>query len=54
MDAIQISVAAIKVYDVFLKANNPSGDAKTARRDSDIIKEVLKSYKKFEEQTLAV
>ena len=50
MDAIQISVAAIKVYDVFLKANNPLGDARTTTHNSEIAKEVMNSYKKFEKQ----
>jgi len=53
MDAIQISVTAVKVYDVFLEANNPPDDARTINRDSDIVQEVINSYKKFEKQMLA-
>jgi hypothetical protein len=52
-DAIQISVAAIKVYDVFLNAIDPSVDVRTANRNSEIAKEVIKSYKKFEKRMLA-
>ena len=53
MDAIQISVAAIKVYDVFLKANDSFVNAKTVNRDSEIANEVTTSYKKFKKRMRA-
>jgi hypothetical protein len=53
VDAIQISVAAVKVYDVFLKAYNPSVEVRTANRDSKIAKEVITSYKNFEKRIRA-
>jgi hypothetical protein len=47
-DAIQISVLAIKVYEVFLKSNSLFVDTRKVIRDSEIAKEVLKSYERFE------
>jgi uncharacterized protein len=47
-DGIQISVLAIKVYDVFLKTNASPNEMKKAAYESSITKEILKSYKKFE------
>jgi hypothetical protein len=53
MDAIQISIAAIKVYDVFLKTNDPFVYAGKLNRDSEIAKEVFMSYKKFKKRMRA-
>jgi len=50
MDAIQLAVFAIKVYDVFLNNNVTNTNLAQATLDSDIAKKVLKSYKMFEKR----
>jgi len=52
-DAIQNSVLAIKVYDVFLNNNYVSDNGKEVIRDSEIAKEVIRSYKRFEQRIRA-
>jgi len=50
VDAIQYSVLAIKVYDVFIKNTNEFGKSGTASQDLKIVKAVKETYKKFEKQ----
>jgi len=52
-NAIQLSAFAIKVHDVFLNTNAVAADIAQAPRDSEIAKEVLKSYEKFEKRMRA-
>ena len=53
-DAIQISVLAIKVCDVFLKNIVVSNSAEKVIRDSEIANKVLKSYERFEQRKCTV
>jgi uncharacterized protein len=50
-DEIQLAVLAIKVYDVFLTNNVSSLNHLRVDQESDIVKKILKSYKKFEKRT---
>jgi hypothetical protein len=50
IDAIQLAVLAIKVYEVFLNSNVTTANPAQATLDSDIAKKVLKSYKIFEKR----
>ena len=49
-DLIPYAVMAVKVYDVFFHSGGLSGDTKKLIRDSETVKNVLKSYTEFEKR----
>ena len=51
IDEIQLSVLAIKVYDVFIKNNGEFGKSGTVSQDLKISKAVKETYTKFEKQS---
>jgi hypothetical protein len=53
MDEIQVAALAIKVYDVFINKKISTVRPAGTICDTDIVKEVLKSYKKVEKRKRA-